>query len=309
MPIVSISNNWLTRREAIGTSIGIGFAAALGHRTQLVAAPLGRSVPTNSGEIAKWRTLPATPPLPPNGRPGLAPINETSIFFAQFGAGPPLLFLHGGLGNSNYWGRQIEEFSAKYSVLVMDTRGHGRSPVTSSVFSYRVFGTDVIALLDHLQIPQAMIVGWSDGAITGLQLAITAKDRITKLFAFGANTSNSGLKKGGAGSKVFSEYAARCKTEYANLSPRPDRWPQLNEGLRAMWRSEPNFTAQELGSIVTPTAISDGMYDEIIMPLHVKQIAKTIPRAKLIIQPEVGHFAMLQDPLQFNQVLLEFLET
>jgi pimeloyl-ACP methyl ester carboxylesterase len=191
----------------------------------------------------------------------------------------------------------------------MDTRGHGRSPVTSSVFSYRAFSTDVIALLDFLQIPQVMMVGWSDGAITGLQLAVTAKHRIAKLFAFGANTSNSGLKKGGSGSKVFSEYAARCKIEYASLSPRPDRWPQLNEGLRAMWRSEPNFTAQELGRIITPTAISDGMYDEIITPQHVKQIAKTIPGAKLIMQPEVSHFAMLQDPSQFNRVLSDFLET
>jgi pimeloyl-ACP methyl ester carboxylesterase len=67
-------------------------------------------------------------PIRTAGRTDLASINETRLFFAQFSAGAPLLFLHGGLGNSNYWGNQIEEFAAKYSVLVMDTRGHGRSP-------------------------------------------------------------------------------------------------------------------------------------------------------------------------------------
>jgi pimeloyl-ACP methyl ester carboxylesterase len=140
------------------------------------------------------------------------------------------------------------------------------------------------------------VIGWSDGAITGLQLAITAKEQVNKLFAFGANASVSGLRKGGSASRVFSEYMARCRDEYETLSPHPDRWHVLVDELRSMWRSSPNFTARELGRIIAPTTISDGMYDEVIRSGHSKEIADKIPGAKFVLQQEVSHFAMLQDP-------------
>jgi pimeloyl-ACP methyl ester carboxylesterase len=258
---------------------------------------------------SRWQSLPATPSLPTQGRSSLADINGTNIFYAQFGAGAPLLFLHGGLANSNYWGRQIEAFSRDYLVLAMDTRGHGRSAATSEAFSYDLFARDVIALLDLLHLPKVTVIGWSDGAITGLQLAITAKERINKLFAFGANVSVGGLRKGGSASSVFSEYVARCKDEYETLSPHPERWHVLVDGLRSMWRSSPNFTARELDRIIAPTTISDGMYDEVIRSGHSKEIADKIPGAKLVMQQEVSHFAMLQDSRQFNQAVSEFLRS
>jgi alpha-beta hydrolase superfamily lysophospholipase len=138
--------------------------AVVRSQNNLIAAtlPSSTAIP-GEAKTEKWRELPPTPPLPLHGRRRYAEINGTSIFFAQFGEGAPLVFLHGGLANSNYWGNQIEAFSSKYSVLVMDTRGHGRSPVTSSIFSYKVFATDVLALLDFLNIDRATIVGWSDG--------------------------------------------------------------------------------------------------------------------------------------------------
>ena len=155
----------------------------------------------------------------------------------------------------------------------------------------------------------AAVVGWSDGAITGLQLAIAKPDRISKLFAFGANSTLGGLKPDGARSTVFAAYAARCKIEYAELSPHPEKWPQLMDGLRAMWRSEPNFTNEKLASINAPTMISDGEYDEIIKPEHTRYMATAIPGAQLAIEPNTSHFAMLQNPAQFNKILLNFLLT
>jgi pimeloyl-ACP methyl ester carboxylesterase len=143
--------------------------------------------------------------------------------------------------------------------------------------------------------------------MTALLLAMTAKHRVTRVFAFGANTTLAGLKKGGATSKVFSEYISRCEVEYKHLAPDPDRWRQLNDGLRSMWRREPHFRANELHSIAVPTTISDGVYDEIIAPEHVKKIAESIPGAKLRMQRDVSHFAMLQDSSQFNYLLMEFL--
>jgi len=99
--------------------------------------------------------------------------------------------LHGGLATSDYWGLQVEKLAKAYTVTVMDTRGHGRSPVMSRSFSYRQFAEDVATLLDQLGIERIAIVGWSDGAITGLELAMAKPDRVSKLFAVGASMSRS----------------------------------------------------------------------------------------------------------------------
>lgn len=191
---------------------------------------------------------------------------------------------------------------------VMDTRGHGRSPLMSRSFSYRVFAQDVAGLLELLQIPSVSIIGWSDGAITGLQLAMTRPEIVSKLFAFGANSSLDGLIAKGVKSQVFAAFAARCKSEYAQLSQNPERWNQLVDGLRVMWRTEPNFTRQNLAAVKTSTIISDGEFDEIVKREHTERMALAIPGAKLVIQPRVSHFAMLQNPAQFNNVVSDFLK-
>src|SRR5262249_51328308 len=145
-------------------------------------APKRKTSARPGGADAAWLSLPPTPTLPETARGGHVAVNGTSIFYAQFGEGPPELFLHGGLANSNYWGHQVRELARQFTVTVMDTRGHGRSPVMSRAFSYRIFAEDAVALLDALKIPSTAVVGWSDGAITGLQLAMTQPDRISKLF-------------------------------------------------------------------------------------------------------------------------------
>jgi len=259
------------------------------------------------GQTAKWLSLPPTPALPPTARKGYAAINGINIFHAQFGAGPPVLLLHGGLANSNYWAHQIERLARDFSVIVMDTRGHGRSPVMAPSFSYDLFAADAVGLLDFLKIPHAALVGWSDGAVTGLRMAMTYPERVAKLFAFGANISTDGLKANGGRSPIFTRYVARCRHEYPTLSPHPERWPQLLAGLRVMWRSEPNYTKLHLGAVQAAAVIADGDHDEIIKRDQVELIAQAIPRARPEILPDVSHFAMLQDPEQFNRALVAFL--
>jgi len=161
--------------------------------------------------------------------------------------------------------------------------------------------------MDFLEIPQASIVGWSDGAITGLELVTTHPDRVSKLFSFGANSSVSGLKANGARSPLFVTFGQRCKAEYSLLSPYPEKWPQLLDGLRRMWQSEPNFRKQNLADVTVPTTISAGEYDEIIRRDHTEQLSRAIPGAQLVIQPGVKHFAMLQSPDKFNKAMIEFL--
>jgi pimeloyl-ACP methyl ester carboxylesterase len=305
----------LTRRRiiqavaafAISDSLRLGGADA--QTSDSISEQTHRPEVQAGAAAAWWLRLPPTPTLPDTTRSGITSVNGTSIFFAQFGSGPPVLLLHGGLANSNYWGHQVEHLAQKFLVTVIDTRGHGRSPVMSHSFSYRLFAEDVVGLLDFLKIPEVSIIGWSDGAITGLQLAMTKPDRVSKLFAFGANSSRDGLKANGPRSGVFPTYADRCKAEYALLSPHPERWAQLLGGLRVMWRKEPNFTKQNLAAVKAATTISDGEYDEMIKRDHTERMARAIPGARLVILPKVSHFAMLQNPVQFNKSVIEFLAT
>jgi pimeloyl-ACP methyl ester carboxylesterase len=285
-----------TRRQTIVA--GLGIAAGL---------RLGCSDAEAIEGKPRWLILPPTPALPSAVRSGVAAINGVSIFYAMFGQGPPVLLLHGGLANSNYWGRQVEHFARSFSVVVMDTRGHGRSAVLSHTFSYAAFADDAVGLLDFLRISRAAIIGWSDGAVTGLLLAMTKPDRVTKLFAFGGNSSLDGLKAGGARSPVFVDYARRCRAEYTRLSPHPERWPQLLDGLSVMWRTEPNFTKRSLAAVKVPTTIADGEHDEIIRRDHTESMARAIAGARLVLLPNVSHFAMLQDSGQFNDALTAFL--
>ena len=273
------------------------------------AGGLSDATAGKSRQPAPWLTLPPTPSLPPPDKSGIAEVNGTRLFYAQFGDGEPVLLLHGGLGNSNYWGHQIESLAKTHMVVAIDTRGHGRSPVTSSAFGYELFADDVIALIEFLHLPKVSIVGWSDGAVTGLLMAMRKPELVARLFAFGANISLDGMKAGGGRTPVFAAYSSRCKAEYRTLSPDPDKWSKLVDGLRAMWRSELGITKRKLAAIECPTTICVGQYDEIMRLEHGQEIARAIPGARFVIQPGVSHFAMLQNPQQFNEALSEFLAT
>ena len=120
----------------------------------------------------QWLTLPPTPSLPKAAQSGYAPINGMRIWYAVFGRGEPVILLHGGLANADYWGNQVRALQKSYRVVVMDSRGHGRSTRNEQPYGYDLMAADVIGLMDYLKIPKAAIVGWSDGAIIGLDIAM-----------------------------------------------------------------------------------------------------------------------------------------
>lgn len=103
--------------------------------------------------------------------------------------------LHGGLANSNYWGHQVRDLAKSFRVIVMDSRGHGRSTRDNRPLTYDLLASDVIALMKHLNASKAAIIGWSDGAIIGLKVAISNPDQLSGLFAFGANSHPIGYPK------------------------------------------------------------------------------------------------------------------
>ncbi|MBR0747101.1 alpha/beta hydrolase [Bradyrhizobium japonicum] len=255
----------------------------------------------------QWLNLPPTPTLPKATQSGFAPVNGIKVWYATFGRGEPVLLLHGGLANANYWGHQVRALQRHYQVIVMDSRGHGRSSRNQEPYGYDLMASDVVALLDQLKIRKAAIVGWSDGAIIGLDIAMKHPERVSKLFAFAANSDPSGVADI-ASNDVFNAYIARAGEEYKRLSPTPTEYKSFVAEITRMWESQPKWTASDLATIKVPTWIVDGDHDEAIKRENTEFMAANIPGAGLLIQPEVSHFSFLQDPEQFSDDVLHFLE-
>ncbi|ROL65869.1 alpha/beta hydrolase [Pseudomonas chlororaphis] len=255
----------------------------------------------------RWQTLPPTPAPVATAQSGYAQVNGVKLYYTSTGQGSPVVLLHGGLANSDYWGLQVKALAAQHRVITLDSRGHGRSSRDARPFGYDLMADDVVAVLDQLKIPKADIVGWSDGAILGLDLAQRHPTRVGKVFAFAANSQTSGVKDNVDKDPTFAAYIERAGKEYAKLSPTPKEYDAFVEQISHMWASQPNWSDADLGKIRTPVLIVDGDRDEAIKRDHTEYLAATIPGAGLLILPNASHFAFLQDPALFNAALLQFL--
>jgi pimeloyl-ACP methyl ester carboxylesterase len=256
---------------------------------------------------ALWQTLPPTPPPVAGEHTGHAKVNGIGLYYATIGHGSPVVLLHGGLANSDYWGHQVAALAPRRMVILVDSRGHGRSTRDARPYGYDLMADDVVALLDTLHIAKADVVGWSDGAILGLDLAIRHPDRTGKVFAFAANTVTSGVQEGVEKNPTFARFIERGRQEYARLSATPKDYDAFVAQISKMWETEPNWTDAQLKSIRSPVWVVDGDHDEAIKRAHTEYIAAMIPGAGLLILPNTSHFAFLQDPALFNAALLDFL--
>jgi pimeloyl-ACP methyl ester carboxylesterase len=275
-------------------------------RSALVAVVILAGAQISALAAPLWMTLPATPHLPAAELNGYADVNGIKIWYAEFGNGGPVILLHGGLANSNYWGDLVPVLATRYRVIVMDSRGHGRSSRNAQPFGYDLMASDVLGLMDSLHIRKAAIVGWSDGAILGLDIAMHHPERLTKLFAFAANSDPSAVKDVNS-SPVFSAFIRRARAEYVALSPTPHEYDSFVAQIEKMWATEPRWSAADLARIRVPTWIVDADHDEAIRRENTLFMADHIPNADLLIQPGVSHFSFLQDTEQFNRDVLHFL--
>ena len=234
-------------------------------------------------------------------------LNGIQVYYEIHGDGEPLILLHGGLGNSDYWEKQVPVFSEQYQVILMDSRGHGRSTFDETPIGYSLMASDVLALMDHLGIEKASLVGWSDGGIIGLELAINHPNRMEKIIAYGANFQPDGVRPDIDDNEIFNAYIEKATVDYEALSPEPERLDEFFDNIGRMWATEPNFSPEQLGSITVPILVLDGEDEEAILTEHTVEMAGMIPGAELILMPGTGHFAMWEQPEEFNQIVLNYL--
>ncbi|MEZ5776734.1 MAG: alpha/beta fold hydrolase [Paracoccaceae bacterium] len=256
----------------------------------------------------RWMSIPHPAAMPEPVASGMAPVNGIEMYYATYGSGDPVLLIHGGLGNADIWAAQVADLMKDHLVIVADSRGHGRSTRNEEPFGYDLMASDYLALLDHLEIEKVDLVGWSDGGIIGLDIAMSHPERLDHLYAQAANITTDGVDPAVESDPVFGSYIEWMADDYARLSPTPDQFDGFVAQISEMWATQPNWSDAEVAAITVPTAVVAGEHDEAILRAHTEKIASLIPGAKLEILPGVSHFAMLQAPEEYNASVRAFID-
>jgi pimeloyl-ACP methyl ester carboxylesterase len=275
----------------------------------MVIAAIAALSPTAAGamELEKWQSLQASP-MPASRESGYAPVNDIEMYYALYGKGDPILLIPIGMASSEMWAAVIPALARHHLVIAADTRGHGRSTRTATPYSYAQLAADYLALLDYLHIRRVALVGASDGAIIGLEIAMRQPDRLSKLFAQGGNATPDGLFADAADPKASNAATRLWAEQYQRLSKTPAQYAEFHKAMKRMWDSEPNYSTAQLSGIRVPTAIVICDRDEWIKPEHAQYLARTIPTARTIVLHDVSHYAALQDPGAYAAAVLTFLD-
>lgn len=225
-----------------------------------------------------------------------ATINGIQLYYEIYGSGEPLIMLHGNGGSINSFKFQIPFFEKYYQVIAIDSRLQGKSGGSPDTISYELMASDFCGLMDFLHIESANVLGWSDGGIDGLLMALNCPDKVKKLAASGANTVPDSTA-------LYPNDLKGMRDFIANSGNASD----ASKALVQMMIDQPNIPYSDLGKIRCPVLVMAGDKD-MIRPEHTLKIFQSIPSAFLCIFPDSNHSVCQQHPDLFNETVLRFFE-
>jgi pimeloyl-ACP methyl ester carboxylesterase len=225
-----------------------------------------------------------------------------NMYYETYGSGEPLLIIHGNGGSINNFLYQIPYFSSTYKVILADSRAQGKTTDTGDSLSYEMMTDDLDALLVYLKLDSCYVIGWSDGGINGLLLAMLHPEKVKKLAVTGANLWPD--------TTAIDPFVHHWAADYNDtLKNRPGTPKTLNDRKLARLLSfEPHITTEQLKKVQCPTLVIGGDHD-VILPRHTMLIAESIPKSYLWILPNSGHSTPIFYKDQFNQVVSDFFKT
>lgn len=230
-------------------------------------------------------------------------INGVRIYYKTYGAGRPVLVLHGGNGFIEEMHYQIQALAASRFVVAPDSRAQGRSTDSSEPLSYALMADDMLKLLDMLKIQRTDVVGWSDGGIIGLDLAMHHPERVRRLVTIGANYDVDGLTY----KPVFDGKIPPAPGFYRRNAPDPAHWPVAYRKVMEMQATEPHYSLEDLHKIRAPTLVMAGQTDAVKRE-HTDQLAEAIPNGQENIIEGGTHALPLEKPEIVDAHILKFLE-
>ena len=254
----------------------------------LIGLVLSFPSPVSTEKVARM-AIPASPPT-------FAEVNGIEMYYRIVGKGSPILLIPGGLSDQHVWDAQLPILARHHMVIVADSRGQGRSTRTKDPITYGLMADDYVALLDFLRIDKVDLVGWGDGGIIGLDIAMRYPERLKSLFAQAANVTPDG-------NTGYAEARAEGKP-----IPELRHYESIDREIHALWANEPNYTGEELSDIRVRTAIVIGDHDTAISREHTEFIASQIPGAQLIILPDAGHGVPVENPRLYAHTVLRFID-
>jgi pimeloyl-ACP methyl ester carboxylesterase len=222
-----------------------------------------------------------------------------NMYYETYGTGEPLLIIHGNGGSISDFLYQIPFFSKSYKVILADSRAQGKSTDTGDSLSYEMMSDDLNALLDTLGLDSCFVIGWSDGGINGLLLAMRNPKKVKKLAVTGANLWPD--------TSAVDPFIYKAVMKDIDAAKKKTQTPKIRNDLKLMHLLVyvPHITIEQISKIQCPTLVIGGDHD-ILLPKHTLLIAESIPKSYLWILPNSGHSTPVFYKDQFNEVVMEF---
>ena len=230
-----------------------------------------------------------------------AELRGFKMYYEIYGTGKPLLMIHGNGGSIENFKNQIPYYAKNYQVIVADSRAQGKSTDASDSLSYEMMADDYDALLNKLGVDSCYVIGWSDGGIDGLLLAMRHPEKVKKLAITGAN--------------LWPDTTALVPDLFQWIVASNDSLGKLQQTasvkaqkkLVSLMVFNPNISTADLKKVKCPVLVIGGDND-VILPKHTLAIAEAITNSYLWILPNSGHSTLVVYKNMFNQVVGDFFK-
>lgn len=254
---------------------------------------------------------------------GYAPVNGLNMYYEVHGGGEPVVLLHGAFMTiTSNWNGWTEELAKTRKVIAVEMQGHGRTADIARDITGEVLADDVAALLDHLKIPRADLIGYSMGGAVAMHCAIRHPDKVRKVVVISSYFRRDGVVKEGldALDKLSPDVlkGSPLEAEYRKLSPTPDDFPKFVERLLATSSNGRDIDAGKLGATTAPMFFIHGDADGIRLE-HVAEMFRLKgggvhgdlrPRSasRLAIVPNTTHVTLMQRASIIVPMVNDFLD-
>lgn len=228
---------------------------------------------------------------------------DAKIYYEIYGQGKPLFVLHGGgVGTPFEMGQLIDTLRENYQVIVVSTRGHGKSEIGNTPITYEQKAEDMIAVMNEVTKEKAVLLGFSDGAYTAYKVASMFPDRVERIVAIGAGTLEPGYFQGDMRledlEKIDPEFIAQQKS----LMPEPERWQEFCTKYMSFW-STMKIDREFLQTVQCPVLLIAGDEDDHAPMVTMVKAMQYLPNSRLCIVPKAWHTAFIDNfPVTWNAI-------
>ncbi|MBP6757869.1 MAG: alpha/beta hydrolase [Flavobacterium sp.] len=237
-------------------------------------------------------------------------IKGTKIYYEEYGKGTPLLMLHGAFGGIAHFEKVIPILAKKYRVIVSDAPGLGRSDYPENKLSYNVLAQYQSEIINTLKLDSLYVLGWSDGAVTGLILAKNRPDKVKKLIISGANYKANAAKnleelKNWTDTAWIEKNWSNWVMQYKKTAPLKD-WKRYVNEIKDMWFQEQYFPKANLETMQVPTLVVYGDNDMYTLE-HGIEIHNAIKNSQFCVIPNCSHSVFEEKPEFISRISIDFL--